>query len=154
MNYSLRSPTPKRGFQFSLKSLFVVMTITALSVGLLLWLRSQMTGNLQTIDIGTGPMKVLFFHCANSQDANELADHFDNKVFLASVRTSLAAEVKDTPIAFYTGTIDNGFFIKCDFSSSGNFVDKRNGDIGLAIDNAGRSYAASHSTVVKFEHIP
>ncbi len=147
--------TPKRRrFQFSLMSLFVVITITALCVGLLSWLRSQMEGGLETIDISTGPGKTLIFQCANPEEASELAGQFDNEAFLASVRKSLAADVTDTDFALYQGKIDNGFFIKCDFLRLGKFADKRNTDIHQAIDNAGREYAASHPTVVKFHHSP
>lgn len=147
--------TPKRRrFQFSLMSLFVVITIAALSVGLLSWLRLQFEGELNEFDLRSGPAKMLLFHCANTRDANELADNFDNEVFLAIVRESLGTEVKDTPLALYRGTTDNGFFVQCEFTHWGKLGDKRNPDIHQAIDNAGRSYAANHSSVVKFEHSP
>ena len=74
----------RRWFQFSLTSLFVVITIAALSVGLLSWLRSQMQGELQLIDMGTGPRTILFFHCANAQDASDLADHLNTHNSLIS----------------------------------------------------------------------
>lgn len=143
----------RRWYQFSLRTLFVVTTIIGLGVGLLAWLHSQMTAELD-VDVSTGPGKVLFFHCANVQEAGELGDHFDNEAFLASVRNSLGANTKDTSFSFYPGTAGSGFFIKCDFSRWGEKDDKRNADVSQAIDSAGRSYAASHATVVKFEHSP
>jgi len=149
MKYSLRTRTPNRRFQFTLKSLFVMVTAIALSIGLLLWLRSQMAGNLMDVDISTGPGKILFFQCANNQDARELFNDFDHEGFLASVRKSLPAARMDTPFAFYPGTTDNGFFIKCDFP-----VDEQNAAIFQGLDQAGQSYAASHPKVLKFASPP
>ena len=167
----------RRWYQFSLRSLFVVITV--LSVGPLpavWWLRTQMEGELLTeqeadIDVGTGPMPTLCFSCATAEDASDLAEQFDKEAFYASVQKSLPEADKDTPLSIYYGRYGDFVFITYDFNRWGRYrlelpscryrfdlsdpvADKRNADSRQSVIDVGRSYAASHSKVVKFEHSP
>ena len=163
----------RRWVQFSLMSLFVVITV--LSVGPLWWLRTQMEGELQTeglilLPLG-GSRETLFFSCAKASDTNSLANSFDREAFLESVMQRLEGTAMTTPIAFYHGTDENVLFVGYDFDQWGRrhlelpscryvfdvndpAAQERNVAIHQAVIDAGRSYAADHSSVVKFEHLP
>jgi hypothetical protein len=159
---------PRRRFQFSLRTLLVVITVLS---GGLWWLSSQMAGELQReseisgAQIQTGALPTLSFSCATARDATSLAERFDKTAFL-----KFGVQMRN-PIFLDHGTFGNVFFVKYDFDEWGRYrlvlpyfryefdandpvARERNGVVHRAMAEAGRRYASGHARVKKYEHFP